>query len=124
MKLDMIGIITHDIQKATAFYELLGFSVVGEATTDYLELNNDGVRISLNSSQMIAGIYGYQPQTIGDTLELAFLCDSAEEVDRIYHTVKDAGHETFKDPWDAVWGQRYAIVKDIDGNFLSLFANQ
>lgn len=124
MKLDMIGIISHDLEKATAFYELLGFSVVGEVTTDYLELNNDGVRISLNSSQMIASIYGYEPKTIGDTLELAFLCDSVEEVDQIYNKVKEAGHQTFKEPWDAVWGQRYAIIKDIDGNFLSLFANK
>lgn len=124
MKLDMIGIISHDLEKATAFYELLGFSVVGEVTKDYLELNNNGVRISLNSSQMIASIYGYEPKTIGDTLELAFLCDSVEEVDQIYNKVKEAGYETFKEPWDAVWGQRYAIIKDIDGNFLSLFANQ
>jgi len=25
-------------------------------------------------------------------------------------------------PWDAFWGQRYAIVTDPDGNHISLFA--
>jgi hypothetical protein len=30
-----------------------------------------------------------------------------------------AGH---KPPWDAVWGQRYAIVHDPDGNAIDLFS--
>lgn len=97
--------------------------MISEASPDYLELNNEGVRISLNSSQTLASIYGYQPKTVGDTLELAFLCDSIKEVDEVYLKMKEAGYETFKAPWNTVWGQRYAIIKDIDGNFLSLFAN-
>lgn len=27
-----------------------------------------------------------------------------------------------REPWDAIWGQRFAIVKDPDGNLISLFA--
>lgn len=57
MKLDMIGIVTKDMAKATSFYETLGFSIMGEPTADYRELDNQGVRISLNSSKMIASIY-------------------------------------------------------------------
>lgn len=72
---------------------------------------------------MIVGIYGYEPQTIRDKIELAFLCDSAAGVDEMYQKVSDAGYETFKELWDAFWGQRYAIIKDPDGNLLSLFAN-
>jgi uncharacterized glyoxalase superfamily protein PhnB len=30
-----------------------------------------------------------------------------------------AGH---KEPWDAVWGQRYAQLRDPDGNAVELFA--
>lgn len=123
MKLDMIGIVTKDMEQATLFYETLGFSVIGNPTTDYLELDNQGVRISLNSSKMIASIYGYEPATTGDTLELAFLCDSIEEVDETHRKMTDTGYEIFKAPWNAFWGQRYLIIKDIDGNFLSIFAN-
>ncbi len=60
--------------------------------------------------------------TVGDTIELAFLCDSPEEVDALHSKVVAAGYQSFKEPWSAFWGQRYAIVKDIDGNLLSLFA--
>lgn len=124
MKLDMVGIITKDMAKATIFYQHLGFSVVGTPSEDYLELDNQGVRLSLNSSQMLKNIYGYEPSNVGDTLELAFLCDSVEEVDTLYQKMEAAGYETFKAPWNAVWGQRYAIIKDVDGHLISLFANQ
>ncbi|HWF79810.1 MAG TPA: VOC family protein [Streptosporangiaceae bacterium] len=33
-----------------------------------------------------------------------------------------AGYEGHLEPWDARWGQRYAIVKDPDGNAVDLFA--
>ena len=61
---------------------------------------------------------------IDSKIELAFLCDSTIEVDALYNKMVTAGYESFKAPWDAFWGQRYAIIKDIDGNLLSLFANQ
>jgi uncharacterized glyoxalase superfamily protein PhnB len=32
------------------------------------------------------------------------------------------GFTGFKPPWDAFWGQRYAILEDPDGNHVSLFA--
>jgi uncharacterized glyoxalase superfamily protein PhnB len=53
---------------------------------------------------------------------LAFLCDSPDEVDRLYGELVGAGGEAYKEPWDAFWGQRYAEVKDPDGNVVDLFA--
>ena len=34
----------------------------------------------------------------------------------------DAGFAVVKEPWDAFWGQRYAIVSDPDGYTIDLFA--
>ena len=56
MKLDMVGIIVNDMTQALSFYQTLGFNVLGEASPDYTELQNNGVRISLNSLQMITGV--------------------------------------------------------------------
>lgn len=58
MKLDMVGIIVNDMTQALSFYQTLGFNVLGEASPDYTELQNNGVRISLNSLQMITGSMG------------------------------------------------------------------
>lgn len=123
MKLDMVGLVVEDMAKAVTFYETLGFTVSEERGADYLELINEGVRLSLNSREMVASIYGFFPEKNGDTIELAFLCHSPAEVDQKVAVIQAAGYEVFKAPWDAFWGQRYSIIKDVDGNLLSLFAN-
>ena len=33
-----------------------------------------------------------------------------------------AGHEGHREPWDAVWGQRYASLRDPDGTGVDLYA--
>lgn len=123
MKLDMIGIIVSEMAPAIKFYETFGFAVVGDPEQAYVELATEGIRISLNTREMVAGIYGYEPEKTGDKIELAFLCETVSEVDRVASTMKAAGYDVFKEPWDAFWGQRYAIIKDLDGNLLSVFAN-
>ena len=35
-----------------------------------------------------------------------------------------AGFDGHKEPWDAVWGQRYATLRDPDGNGVDLFAER
>ena len=123
MKLDMVGIVTKNMDQSIKFYETLGFKALGTPNDEYVELNNNGVRISLNTSKMLSGIYGYNPDNTGDKIELAFLCDSPKEVDDLHDKIVKCGYESFKEPWDAFWGQRYAIIKDIDGHLLSIFSN-
>lgn len=123
MKLDMVGIIVADMAAAIKFYEALGFQTVGEREAPYVELNNESLRISLNTKEMIEGIYGYLPESTGDKIELAFLCETTVEVDQICQRMVDAGYELFKAPWQAFWGQYYAIIRDLDGNLISLFVN-
>lgn len=124
MKLDMVGIIVESMEQSVLFYERLGFKVIGEKEADYVELAHEGIRISLNTKKMISGIYGYTPKSEGDKIELAFLCDSPKEIDQLCEKMKQFGYVLFKEPWQAFWGQYYAIIKDVDGNLLSLFCNE
>ncbi|WP_375179202.1 VOC family protein [Enterococcus rotai] len=123
MKLDMVGIIVESMEEAILFYERFGFEALGEKEADYVELNNEGMRISLNTKKMIEGIYGYPPKSAGDKIELAFIYDSPAEIDQLCEKMKGFGYELFREPWQAFWGQYYAIIKDPDGNLLSLFCN-
>lgn len=124
MRLDMVGIIVESMEQAILFYERLGFEVIGEKQADYVELNHAGIRISLNTKKMIEGIYGYPPKNDGDKIELAFLCEDPAEIDQRCEEMKNFGYEIFREPWQAFWGQYYAIIKDLDGNLLSLFCNE
>jgi hypothetical protein len=37
------------------------------------------------------------------------------------HGLVALGYDGHKAPWDAPWGQRYALVRDPDGNAVDLF---
>ena len=55
-------------------------------------------------------------------MSLAFECASPAELDEIYARVVAAGFEGEKEPWDAFWGQRYALLGDPDGVRVNLYA--
>ena len=44
------------------------------------------------------------------------------DVDEVYARVVAAGFEGEKEPWDAFWGQRYALLGDPDGVRVNLYA--
>jgi uncharacterized glyoxalase superfamily protein PhnB len=64
---------------------------------------------------------GWSRET-GNQIGIAFECASPAEVDEIYARVTGAGFHGEKEPWDAVWGQRYAMLKDPSGVDVSLYA--
>ena len=48
--------------------------------------------------------------------------DDPDAVDAAYERLVALGYDGHKAPWDAPWGQRYALVRDPDGNSVDLFA--
>jgi uncharacterized glyoxalase superfamily protein PhnB len=120
---DMIGIVVADIPRSLSFYRLLGIDVADPADNDaYVEVKINGYRISWNAQAMIKKLEPEWVPPVGHRMELAFLCDSPAEVDATYARIEQAGHSGHKAPWDAFWGQRYAVVIDPDGNHISIFA--
>ena len=107
MKLDAVGIVSHNLVKSIEFYKLLGFrfSDTVSGMENHIESlhDPDSVRLMIDS-------------------QFAVRYDHPEEVDRIAEAVKNARFEIFKAPWDAFWGQRYAVVRDPDGYLIDLFA--
>ena len=122
MKLAMVGIVVADMAAAQTFYQHLGFNLDKDSSDDYAELVNEGVRISLNTTTMITSVYGFPPAVTGERIELAFSLETPAAVDEKVAAMKAYGYRIVKEPWDAFWGQRYALIADVDGNLLSLFA--
>src|SRR5262252_5592718 len=121
---DMVGIVVSDVPRSVAFYRLLGLAFPDpKAGDDYIEVKtSNGYRISLNAESMAKSLNPEWVEPRGQRLELAFKCDSPNHVDEIYSAITKAGHKGHKEPWDAFWGQRYAVVIDPDGTHISLFA--
>ena len=65
---------------------------------------------------------GWTAPTGSPRAALAFEFASPAEVDATYAELVAEGYEGHKEPWDAFWGQRYAQLRDPDGNGVDLYA--
>lgn len=121
---DMVGLVVQDMSASLRFYRLLGLDIPhdvdGEPFVEVITPN--GYRISWNAISMVRELEPGWVEPVGYRMSLAFKCDSPAEVDATYHKLVEAGFKGHKAPWDAFWGQRYAIVDDPDGNHVDLFA--
>jgi catechol 2,3-dioxygenase-like lactoylglutathione lyase family enzyme len=121
-KIDLITIWTDDIEAMKKFYtEVLGFSIINDLGS-YLEFKNDGVRFALcKRSVMLEFSPEYAGKSSGQGFELAFPCDTAEEVDSSYTRLITAGASPVHPPKDMPWGMRTALFADPDGNIHEIF---
>jgi uncharacterized glyoxalase superfamily protein PhnB len=122
--LDMVGLVVANIEDSIRFYRLLGITIPDpDPESPYAEATlPSGLRISWNQIEMIKSIDPDWVQPVGQRVSMAFLCDSPEAVDNRFEVLTSAGYKGHKEPWDAFWGQRYAIVLDPDGLAVDLFA--
>jgi catechol 2,3-dioxygenase-like lactoylglutathione lyase family enzyme len=124
IKPDMVGMVVKDMAATLSFYRLLGLQVpAGVEGEPHVEvLTPNGYRIAWDSEQLIREIDPGWPEPVGQRIALAFKCDTSAEVDALYERIVASGYAGHKPPWDAFWGQRYAVVVDPDGNKVDLFA--
>ncbi|MEU9375899.1 VOC family protein [Streptomyces sp. NPDC048255] len=125
-RLDVIGLVVSDMAASLAFYRRLGLDVpAGSDDQPHVEATlPGGLRVAWDTEETIRSFDpSFTPPTGGaGRLGLAFLCDSPAEVDALYAELTDAGYPGHLKPWDAFWGQRYAVLLDPDGCEVSLFA--
>lgn len=123
---DLLGIVVEDMAASLAFYRLLGLEIPAEADGEqHVEVTlPGGFRLAWDTLALIQSIDPERPSPVGHRMGLAFKCAAPAEVDALYQRVLNAGYAGHKAPWDAFWGQRYAVVVDPDGNLVDLFAPQ
>ena len=124
-RLDLIGVVVKDMARSLAFYRHLGLDIPSAADgEDHVELAlPGGLRLAWDTEETIRSFDpDWTPPTGGDRMGLAFLLETPAAVDRTYDELVALGYEGYKLPWDAEWGQRYAIVLDPDEIGVSLFA--
>lgn len=123
--LNLIGLVAADMGRSLAFYRRLGLDIPAAADTEpHVEVTlPGGLRLAWDTVDTIRSFDpDWTPPTGGARVNLAFACVSPAEVDRVYADLVEAGYAGHRPPWDAFWGQRYAIVLDPDGNSVDLFA--
>ncbi|MDR3081660.1 MAG: VOC family protein [Streptomyces sp.] len=125
-RFDVIGLVTSDLAASLAFYRRLGlvFPEGAEEQPHVEAALPGGLRLALDTEKTVRSFHpGWRPSTGSGRVGLAFRCDSPTEVDAVYEDLVGAGYHGELKPWDAVWGMRYAVVHDPDGNGVDLFAD-
>lgn len=124
IRLDVVGIAVQDMAASLSFYRLLGLDIPEVFEEEpHVEITLEGFRLAWDKVEVLHEVYGgWVKEPVGHRIELAFRCDSPGDVDAIYHRMVRNGYRGHKEPWDAAWGQRYAVMVDPDGNLISLYA--
>lgn len=114
-----------DMGRSLTFYRRLGLDVahdVDDETHVEVELAG-GLRLAFDTEASIRSFDpGWTAPSGGHRSALAFACDSPADVDATYADLIGDGYDGHLPPWDAVWGMRYATVRDPDGGAVDLFA--
>ena len=127
-RLDAVGIVVSDLGRAVGFYRLLGapFPEGGDDSGHgHAEAQLEGgLRLLLDTEEGIRSFDpGWRRGTGSPGASVAFRCASPAAVDELYSQALGAGGYGHKEPWDAFWGQRYAQLRDPDGNAVDLYAD-
>jgi uncharacterized glyoxalase superfamily protein PhnB len=122
---DMVGVVVADMAAALAFYRTLGLEIPAGADSEpHVEVAlPGGLRLAFDAVDTVRSFDPqWSPPAGGSRVSLAFRCTNAKEVDHWYAELTGAGYHGHLPPWDAFWGQRYAVLHDPDGNGVDLFA--
>jgi len=121
----MVGLHVQDMAASLAFYRRLGLEFAeGAESQPHVEATlPGGLRVGWDTHEVMRSFDpGWKPAEEGSTFTLCFLVDSPGEVDSLYADLVGDGYPGHLEPWDAFWGQRYAVLQDPDGNDVALFA--
>jgi uncharacterized glyoxalase superfamily protein PhnB len=123
-ELNAIGIVASDMAASIRYYRLLGLDVPDTPEEGHVEATMaGGLRLMLDSEEVVKSFLPEWSRETGNQLSLAFECENPAEVDAVYARMTGAGFEGEKEPGDAFWGQRYALLRDPDGVEVNLYAS-
>jgi catechol 2,3-dioxygenase-like lactoylglutathione lyase family enzyme len=125
ISLQTIGLTVKDLGKSLSFYRTLGLAIPdGQDDEFHVQYDSeDGYSIGfIPETTMLQTNPGWKAPSGDNRISLQFACTTPGEVNETYKRLIDAGHTSFKQPWDAMWGQRFAQVLDPDGNNVAFFA--
>jgi lactoylglutathione lyase len=122
----LITILTNDVPTMKNFYkEVLGFEIKSDLD-NYVEFASEGVRFSICTREIMREVSGhpsYQDSRNGQAFELAFPCETPENVSNTYEDIVSKGAIPVKAPAAMPWGQTTAFFADPDGNIHEIFSN-
>ena len=113
-RLDLIGLVVEDMGRSLAFYRELGIDLPedGDRQPHVETTLPGGLRWPGTRRRQSGRSIRLEPASGGQQTGLAFRLDTLADVDAAYERLVSLGYDCHKAPWNAPWGQRYALVRD------------
>lgn len=115
-----VAIAVSDMEKSLRFYRSLGLEFAQEDPRHHHCISPGSIPFMLNDDSLMPMMGVKEPMGENGRASLAVRCADAEEVDRIYGIAASDGYG-LAPPWDAFWGQHYAVIRDPDGTRIDLY---
>ncbi len=116
--LNALSIVVRDMAETIAFYRRCGLGFAdGAQEAPHAEAVVGGLRVLFDTREIVASFTpDWTAPAGGHRMALAFECATPEAVDAQHAALVAAGYRSHHEPFDAVWGQRYAVILDPDDN--------
>lgn len=124
MKINAVGVSSKNMKKSVEFYSILGFIFDDfDENENHLEPKTKPgqTRLMIDSVNLLKDMLGIEPKPSNHS-HFAIEFSSPKEIDEIIGKLRSSNQTIIKEPWDAPWGQRYAVVADPDGYMIDLYA--
>lgn len=124
-RIDAVSVVCSDLARSVDFYRALGCDLPDADDTGHVDCDLGGLRIMLDSEEALAAFApgGPVPRAPG-RITLAVRCPTPGSVDELHDLLVPMGQGSHMAPFDAFWGQRYAVVLDPDGSSVDLYCEQ
>lgn len=130
--LNYLAMAVRDLERTLAFYRDLGLPVPHGAHLDdqgqpaaHVEVRVGTLRVAWQTEDLARQANpAWQPSVGPGRVSVALEASSPGEVDEVCARMAAQGHTVDNLPYDAFWGQRYAALRDPDGNHVDVFAWQ
>ena len=123
-RITLITLGVHDVARARAFYEALGWKASSASQPEITFMQGNGFALALFGRQALAADAGLPDSEPGFSgISLAWNGRQKTEVDEAFSRAVAAGARAVKPPHDTFWGGYSGYVADPDGHLWELAWN-
>jgi uncharacterized glyoxalase superfamily protein PhnB len=132
--LNQINVVCGDVDASMAFYRRLGVEISdarvwrtstgGHHASSSQQPTDQALAFELDSTAFAQhwNLAWKERTDLRGRVILGFRVTTRAEVDDVYRDMTGAGYTSLQEPYDALWGARYAILEDPDGVAVGLMS--
>ncbi|MCA1680258.1 MAG: VOC family protein [Actinobacteria bacterium] len=114
-RVSLVTLGVHDVERARAFYEALGWRTGADPGADVVFFQAGGMIVALWDREALAADSGLEGAPLPGAVVLAYNVRSPHDVDAVVAEARAAGATVTRPPGDTFWGGYSGVFIDPEG---------